>query len=91
MVILIIILYIIGVFSFIYNRNHCLSILLRIEIIMLRSFNVIIIRVYRDFFEYVVYYLIFVVCEASLGLSILVLIRFYFGVDYLNAIFIRGC
>lgn len=91
MVILIIILYIIGVFSFIYNRNHCLSILLRIEIMMLRSFNVIIIRVYRDFFEYVVYYLIFVVCEASLGLSILVLIRFYFGVDYLNAIFIRGC
>lgn len=91
MVILIIILYIIGVFSFIYNRNHCLSILLRIEIIMLRSFNVIIIRAYRDFFEYVVYYLIFVVCEASLGLSILVLIRFYFGVDYLNAIFIRGC
>lgn len=91
MVILIVLLYVIRVFRFIYNRNHCLSILLRIEMMILRSFNLIILRIYNDFFEYVVYYLIFVVCEASLGLSILVLISFYFGVDYLNSIFIRGC
>lgn len=91
MVILIIILYILGVLSFIYNRNHCLSILLRMEVMILARFNLIILRSLNEFFEYVVYYLIFVVCEASLGLSILVLIRFYFGRDYINSIFITGC
>lgn len=79
-----IILFIIGVLVFILNCKHLLSILLRLEYIVLRLF--IYLFLYLSYMEFELYFsilfLTFIVCESSLGISILVSIIRTHGNDY---------
>nr|QAX91242.1 NADH dehydrogenase subunit 4L [Schedorhinotermes sarawakensis] len=87
------ILYICGLWSFTSNRSHLLSTLLSLEFIVLAlylslyyyfcSFN------YSLFF--VVYFLVFSVCESSLGLSILVSMIRSHGNDYFQSYSVLQC
>ena len=81
------ILFIIGLFVFVSNRKHLLSILLRLEYIVLILFFILFI--YLNLINYEVYFriifLTFRVCEGSLGLSILVSIIRTHGNDYFQS------
>lgn len=87
------ILFIIGVFTFVSNRKHLLSILLRLEYIVLRLFLLLFIYLnilnYENFFRII--FLTFSVCEGALGLSILVSIIRTHGNDYFQRFNILQC
>ena len=77
----------IGLFAFVSNRKHLLSILLSLEFIVLSLF--LIIFVYLNQINYEIYFrlifLTFRVCEGALGLSILVSIIRSHGNDYFQS------
>lgn len=87
------ILFIIGVFTFVSNRKHLLSILLRLEYIVLRLFLLLFIYLnilsYENFFSII--FLTFSVCEGALGLSILVSIIRTHGNDYFQRFNVLQC
>ena len=86
-------LMIIGVFRFISNRKHLLSILLSLEYIVLSLFYILFIYLniinYENYFRIV--FLTFSVCEGVLGLSILVSIIRIYGNDYFQSFNILQC
>lgn len=71
--------------KFIINYKHLLVRLLCLEFISLRFFLGI--RSRLDFFVcervFLLYFLVIVVCEGVLGLCLLILLRFFYGDDYL--------
>nr|WKU83995.1 NADH dehydrogenase subunit 4L [Matsumyia nigrofacies] len=82
-----------GVFVFISNRKHLLSMLLSLEYIVLSLFYLLFIYLnmlnYENYFSMV--FMTFSVCEGVLGLSILVsMIRMY-GNDYFQSFNILQC
>lgn len=87
------ILFIIGVFTFVSNRKHLLSILLRLEYIVLRLFLLLFIYLNILNFEFFfrIIFLTFSVCEGALGLSILVRIIRTHGNDYFQRFNILQC
>lgn len=78
------ILFIMGIFTFVFNQKHFLSILLRLEYMVLRLFLLLFIYLniinYEGFFRII--FLTFRVCEGALGLSVLVSIARTYGNDY---------
>ncbi|KAH8360711.1 hypothetical protein KR200_004774, partial [Drosophila serrata] len=82
-----IILFILGLFCFVSNRKHLLSILLSLEFIVLILFFILFI--YLNILNYETYFriifLTFRVCEGALGLSILVSIIRTHGNDYFQS------
>lgn len=82
-----------GIFSFVINRKHLLSTLLRLEFIVLSLFLIIVF--FLRYFSYELYFrmffLIFRVCEGALGVSILVSIIRTHGNDYFNSFSILQC
>lgn len=86
-------LLLIGLFIFVSNRKHLLSILLRLEFIVLVLFLYLFIYLnllgYEGFFSII--YLTFSVCEGALGLSILVSIIRTHGNDYFQSFNILQC
>lgn len=87
------ILFIIGVFTFVSNRKHLLSILLSLEYIVLRLFLLLFIYLNILNFEFFfrIIFLTFSVCEGALGLSILVSIIRTHGNDYFQRFNILQC
>lgn len=87
------ILFIIGVFTFVSNRKHLLSILLRLEYIVLRLF--LLLFIYLNLLNYEIFFriifLTFRVCEGALGLSILVSIIRTHGNDNFQRFNILQC
>nr|QNE85579.1 NADH dehydrogenase subunit 4L [Pegomya bicolor] len=81
------ILFIMGVFTFISNRKHLLSMLLSLEYIVLSLFFLLFIYLnmfnYENFFSMM--FLTFSVCEGALGLSILVSMIRTHGNDYFQS------
>lgn len=88
-----IILFIVGLFVFVSNRKHLLSILLRLEYIVLVLFYLLFIYLniinYEGFFSII--FLTFRVCEGALGLSILVSIIRTHGNDYFQSFNVLIC
>lgn len=84
---------IIGIFIFISNRKHLLSMLLRLEYIVLSLFYLLFIYLnilnYESYFRIV--FITFRVCEGVLGLSILVSIIRIYGNDYFQSFNILQC
>nr|UOU85327.1 NADH dehydrogenase subunit 4L [Cordilura albipes] len=80
-------LFIMGVFTFISNRKHLLSMLLSLEYIVLSLFILLFIYLsmlnYENFFSMM--FLTFTVCEGALGLSILVSMIRTHGNDYFQS------
>nr|YP_010895297.1 NADH dehydrogenase subunit 4L [Toxomerus saphiridiceps]WJW73888.1 NADH dehydrogenase subunit 4L [Toxomerus saphiridiceps] len=82
-----------GIFIFISNRKHLLSMLLSLEYIVLSLFYLLFIYLnmmnFENYFSMV--FMTFSVCEGVLGLSILVsMIRMY-GNDYFQSFNILQC
>nr|AFV08619.1 NADH dehydrogenase subunit 4L [Pollenia rudis]QLY89764.1 NADH dehydrogenase subunit 4L [Pollenia angustigena]WJZ53064.1 NADH dehydrogenase subunit 4L [Pollenia pediculata] len=87
------ILFIMGVFTFVLNRKHLLSMLLSLEYIVLSLFLILFIYLnmlnYEFFFSMM--FLVFSVCEGALGLSILVSMIRTHGNDYFQSFNILQC
>nr|YP_009756881.1 NADH dehydrogenase subunit 4L [Tephritis femoralis]QIK50385.1 NADH dehydrogenase subunit 4L [Tephritis femoralis] len=81
------ILFFIGIFVFVSNRKHLLSMLLSLEYIVLSLFFMLFMYLnlmnYNSFFS--ILFLIFSVCEGVLGLSILVSLIRTHGNDYFQS------
>nr|YP_007517105.1 NADH dehydrogenase subunit 4L [Procecidochares utilis]AGG10668.1 NADH dehydrogenase subunit 4L [Procecidochares utilis]UXG57164.1 NADH dehydrogenase subunit 4L [Procecidochares utilis] len=82
------ILFLMGIFVFVSNRKHLLSMLLCLEFIMLNLF--LFLFMYLSLMDYSMYFsmifLIFCVCEGALGLSILVSLIRTHGNDYFQSL-----
>nr|YP_009536178.1 NADH dehydrogenase subunit 4L [Nemorilla maculosa]AYM35209.1 NADH dehydrogenase subunit 4L [Nemorilla maculosa] len=87
------ILFMMGVFVFVSNRKHLLSMLLSLEYIVLSLFLLLFLYLnlinYENFFSMM--FLIFSVCEGVLGLSILVSMIRTHGNDYFQSFNILEC
>nr|QLY90249.1 NADH dehydrogenase subunit 4L [Fannia armata] len=87
------ILFIMGVFTFVSNRKHLLSMLLSLEYIVLSLFLLLFIYLnmlnYENFFSMM--FLTFSVCEGALGLSILVSMIRTHGNDYFQSFNMLQC
>lgn len=84
-------IYFIGVFSFILNRFHLILLLMRIEFIYL---SLIIIFFYNSYLLSILNIFLFlttIVCEAAIGLRLLVIIRFYYGNELINSFNLIKC
>nr|URX53976.1 NADH dehydrogenase subunit 4L [Marginitermes hubbardi] len=82
-----------GVLSFSSNRKHLLATLLSLEFMVLVLFAVI--YFYLCIYDYELYFvmvfLVFSVCEGSLGLSVLVSMIRGFGNDYFQSYSVLQC
>nr|WKU83828.1 NADH dehydrogenase subunit 4L [Brachypalpus oarus]WKU84248.1 NADH dehydrogenase subunit 4L [Xylota quadrimaculata] len=82
-----------GIFVFISNRKHLLSMLLSLEYIVLSLFYLLFIYLnmlnYENYFSMV--FMTFSVCEGVLGLSILVSMIRTYGNDYFQSFNILQC
>nr|YP_010328141.1 NADH dehydrogenase subunit 4L [Zeugodacus strigifinis]UJH19471.1 NADH dehydrogenase subunit 4L [Zeugodacus strigifinis] len=86
-------LFLMGIFVFVSNRKHLLSMLLSLEYIVLNLFLLLFIFLnlmdYNMFFSMM--FLTFSVCEGALGLSILVSMIRTHGNDYFQSFNILQC
>nr|AAX31508.1 NADH dehydrogenase subunit 4L [Capparimyia melanaspis] len=80
-------LFLMGVFVFVSNRKHLLSMLLSLEYIVLNLF--LLLFMYLSLMNYLMFFsmmfLTFSVCEGALGLSILVSMIRTHGNDYFQS------
>nr|WOG34357.1 NADH dehydrogenase subunit 4L [Laelaps sp. 1 JO-2023a] len=80
-------IFFIGFMSFIWNKKHILSLLLSMEIMILSIFLIMFSLTYlNSMFEMIMFYLILVICESCLGLSILILLINFYGSDLINSL-----
>lgn len=72
-----------GALRFILNYSHLLNSLLRLEIISVSIFFLIGLRIIRLGIEifYLLYFMVILVCEGVLGLSLLIVISYSYGRD----------
>ncbi|WP_369199185.1 NADH dehydrogenase subunit 4L [Streptomyces djakartensis] len=92
-VILVIIIFISGTFVFVSLRKHLLRILLSLEFIILSLFLLMFIYLvsYNIEIYVLIIFLIFMVCEGALGLSILVSIIRTHGNNYFQSFSVLIC
>nr|YP_010324908.1 NADH dehydrogenase subunit 4L [Haemaphysalis danieli]UNO54037.1 NADH dehydrogenase subunit 4L [Haemaphysalis danieli] len=84
-------IYFIGVFSFILNRFHLMMLLMSIEFMYL---SLMIMFFYNSMMMSIInifMFLVTIVCEASLGLSLLVMMSFYYGNEMTNSFNLIKC
>lgn len=88
---LIIILYFIGILALFINRYYLIMVLLRIEFIYISL--LLILCIYFCLFNLlgIFTFLIRIVCEAGLGLRLLVIIRFFYGNEIISRINLIKC
>lgn len=76
-------IFFVGNLIFVSKNKHLLVVLLRLEFIVLRIFFFLVLLMFIDYDIYIlIVFLVFSVCEGSLGLSILVSIIRSHGNDY---------
>nr|QDF58649.1 NADH dehydrogenase subunit 4L [Haemaphysalis longicornis]QTK21819.1 NADH dehydrogenase subunit 4L [Haemaphysalis longicornis] len=84
-------MYFIGIFSFILNRFHLMLLLMSIEfmylsLMMMFFYNSMMLSIINVFV-----FLTAIVCEASIGLSLLVMISFYYGNEMTSSFNLIKC
>nr|YP_010350328.1 NADH dehydrogenase subunit 4L [Ixodes barkeri]UOK09757.1 NADH dehydrogenase subunit 4L [Ixodes barkeri]UOL50400.1 NADH dehydrogenase subunit 4L [Ixodes barkeri] len=84
-------IYFVGIMTLLVNRNHVMIILLSFEFMYLGVLMMMILSIFFLNFIKVVLYLIMIVCEASLGLSMLVLMNYFYGNDKLLSMVLLKC
>nr|YP_009364871.1 NADH dehydrogenase subunit 4L [Choroedocus violaceipes]ARJ31491.1 NADH dehydrogenase subunit 4L [Choroedocus violaceipes]QID03469.1 NADH dehydrogenase subunit 4L [Choroedocus capensis] len=86
-------IYFAGVYVFSSKRKHLLMVLLSLEYIVLSLFMLIVIYLIEFDYDYFfpVVFLVFSVCEGSLGLSILVSMIRSHGNDFFNSFGLSLC
>nr|UXG58628.1 NADH dehydrogenase subunit 4L [Dermacentor albipictus] len=91
MMISIMILYVIGFVSFFVNRFYMMMILLSIEYMYMSL--LLMMCIYFSFFNVLTIYvfLVSIVCEAGLGMSLLVLMSYFFGNEMIKSMSLIKC
>lgn len=88
---LIVTLYLIGIFILFVNRYYLIIILLRVEFIYIRL--LLMLCIYFCIFNIlgIFTFLIRIVCEAGLGLRLLVIIRYFYGNEIMKITSLIKC
>nr|YP_010535750.1 NADH dehydrogenase subunit 4L [Rhipicephalus annulatus]UYB78792.1 NADH dehydrogenase subunit 4L [Rhipicephalus annulatus] len=91
MAFLVIMLYLMGIFIFFINRYYLMMILLSIEFVYMSL--LLMLCIYFCMFNIlgVFTFLISIVCEAGLGLSMLVMMSFYYGNEMMKMMTLIKC
>nr|YP_010535554.1 NADH dehydrogenase subunit 4L [Ornithodoros furcosus]UYB78323.1 NADH dehydrogenase subunit 4L [Ornithodoros furcosus]UYB78336.1 NADH dehydrogenase subunit 4L [Ornithodoros furcosus] len=85
-------IFVFGVLSMVLNRKHILILLLCLEFMYLGVlYNVFLVVNYNSLFIDMVIFMVFIVCEAGMGLSILVTSVFYHGNDSVGTMMLLKC
>nr|YP_003162794.1 NADH dehydrogenase subunit 4L [Ramulus hainanense]ACH78290.1 NADH dehydrogenase subunit 4L [Ramulus hainanense] len=86
-------MFVCGLLTFSFNYNHFLITLLSFEYIVLSLFWFIFIYMFFSLYDlyFIMYIMAFWVCEAALGLSLLVSLIRGFGNDYFFSISLLQC
>nr|YP_009000473.1 NADH dehydrogenase subunit 4L [Ornithodoros brasiliensis]AHF21687.1 NADH dehydrogenase subunit 4L [Ornithodoros brasiliensis]QZP40890.1 NADH dehydrogenase subunit 4L [Ornithodoros brasiliensis] len=85
-------IYVSGFFSVLLDRKHILILLLCLEFMYLGVlFNIFVLESYDGIFVDIIMFMVFVVCEAGMGLSILVMSVYYYGNDKLDSLVLLKC
>nr|UKG20203.1 NADH dehydrogenase subunit 4L [Haemaphysalis longicornis] len=85
------IIYFVGIFSFILNRFHLMLLLMSIEFMYL---SLMVMFFYNSMMLSIINVFVFltaIVCEASIGLSLLVMISFYYGNEMTSSFNLIKC
>nr|UXG58654.1 NADH dehydrogenase subunit 4L [Dermacentor albipictus] len=91
MMVSIMILYMIGFMSFFVNRFYMMMILLSIEYMYMSL--LLMMCIYFSFFNVltIFVFLVSIVCEAGLGMSLLVLMSYFFGNEMVKSMSLIKC
>nr|YP_003204948.1 NADH dehydrogenase subunit 4L [Ditaxis biseriata]ACO92612.1 NADH dehydrogenase subunit 4L [Ditaxis biseriata] len=91
--ILSLIMFISGIMVYSLKRKHLLSTLLTLEFIVLSLFLIMYMYLLSYYYEmyFLMIFMVFVVCEGALGLSILVSMIRTHGNDYFNSFNVLQC
>ncbi|YP_009479064.1 NADH dehydrogenase subunit 4L (mitochondrion) [Haemaphysalis longicornis] len=84
-------IYFVGIFSFILNRFHLMLLLMSIEFMYL---SLMVMFFYNSMMLSIINVFVFltaIVCEASIGLSLLVMISFYYGNEMTSSFNLIKC
>nr|YP_010185075.1 NADH dehydrogenase subunit 4L [Haemaphysalis montgomeryi]QVJ97812.1 NADH dehydrogenase subunit 4L [Haemaphysalis montgomeryi]WCD42531.1 NADH dehydrogenase subunit 4L [Haemaphysalis montgomeryi] len=84
-------IYFVGVFSFILNRFHLMLLLMSIEFMYL---SLMVIFFYNSMMMSIINIFMFlcaIVCEAALGLSILIVVSFFYGNEMTKSMNLIKC
>nr|YP_010180806.1 NADH dehydrogenase subunit 4L [Ixodes vespertilionis]QVD40499.1 NADH dehydrogenase subunit 4L [Ixodes vespertilionis] len=84
-------MYIVGLMTFLKNRFHMMTVLLSFEFMYLSLFLMMVYEVLINSYLLLVVYLIMIVAEASLGLSLLVIMNFFYGNDQIMSMNMLKC
>nr|YP_010937303.1 NADH dehydrogenase subunit 4L [Ixodes kohlsi]WKW95299.1 NADH dehydrogenase subunit 4L [Ixodes kohlsi]WKW95312.1 NADH dehydrogenase subunit 4L [Ixodes kohlsi] len=84
-------MYIVGMLTFLKNRFHIMTILLSFEFMYLSLFLLMLYMMYLNNYLTIVIYLIMIVAEAGLGLSLLVIMNYFYGNDKTMAMYMLKC
>nr|UNS18836.1 NADH dehydrogenase subunit 4L [Ixodes ovatus] len=84
-------MYIVGMITFLKNRFHVMTVLLSFEFMYLSLFMMMIFMILSNNYLMMLIYLIMIVAEASLGLSLLVIMNFFYGNDKVTSMFMLKC
>nr|YP_001542725.1 NADH dehydrogenase subunit 4L [Anabrus simplex]ABM89645.1 NADH dehydrogenase subunit 4L [Anabrus simplex] len=91
--VVLILVFLMGAWTFCSKRKHLLSMLLSLEFIVLSLFGLL--YLYLNFFDYELYFsmvfLTFSVCEGALGLSVLVSMIRTHGNDFFQTFSVLQC
>nr|YP_010287117.1 NADH dehydrogenase subunit 4L [Ixodes acutitarsus]UKT61183.1 NADH dehydrogenase subunit 4L [Ixodes acutitarsus]UZN43760.1 NADH dehydrogenase subunit 4L [Ixodes acutitarsus]UZN43773.1 NADH dehydrogenase subunit 4L [Ixodes acutitarsus]UZN43786.1 NADH dehydrogenase subunit 4L [Ixodes acutitarsus] len=84
-------MYMVGMMTFLKNRFHLMTVLLSFEFMYLSLFFMLLILMLSNNYLLCMVYLIMIVVEASLGLSLLVIMSFFYGNDKVMAMYMLKC
>nr|YP_010180780.1 NADH dehydrogenase subunit 4L [Ixodes nipponensis]YP_010324829.1 NADH dehydrogenase subunit 4L [Ixodes sinensis]QVD40447.1 NADH dehydrogenase subunit 4L [Ixodes nipponensis]UNO53607.1 NADH dehydrogenase subunit 4L [Ixodes sinensis]UNO53685.1 NADH dehydrogenase subunit 4L [Ixodes sinensis]UNO53711.1 NADH dehydrogenase subunit 4L [Ixodes sinensis] len=84
-------MYLVGLTSFLKNRFYLMMILLSFEFMYLSLFMLINCMILMDTYLLVLVYLTMIVAEASLGLSLMVIMSFFYGNDQVSSLYMLKC
>nr|YP_010177451.1 NADH dehydrogenase subunit 4L [Stenopsyche tienmushanensis]QSQ87276.1 NADH dehydrogenase subunit 4L [Stenopsyche tienmushanensis]UDU84913.1 NADH dehydrogenase subunit 4L [Stenopsyche tienmushanensis] len=91
--VLYIIMFVIGGISFISFRNFLLLMLLSLELMMLALMMILLIFIFmfKSEFYLLILFMVMMVCEGVLGLSVLVMMMRIYGNDYFQSFNLLQC
>nr|QJD22107.1 NADH dehydrogenase subunit 4L [Amblyomma testudinarium]UNO54310.1 NADH dehydrogenase subunit 4L [Amblyomma sp.] len=91
MLMLVMLLYFVGVISLILNRFHLMMILLSMEFMYMSMMILLLFFFCLTNMMSIFVFLISIVCEASMGLSLLVMFNFFYGNEMINSLNLIKC
>nr|YP_006576356.1 NADH dehydrogenase subunit 4L [Ixodes ricinus]AEM23574.1 NADH dehydrogenase subunit 4L [Ixodes ricinus] len=84
-------MYLVGFMAFLKNRFYLMMMLLSFEFMYLSLFMLINCMTLIDTYLLTLVYLIMIVAEAALGLSLMVIMSFFYGNDQVTSMFMLKC